>query len=100
MEPGVTGTRKGRGIAGMGLASPGCNGMVISGVTRTTSSVSLLFIDLDLNRFPRIGKLDKTGNLGDGFGHLVVDETGNDKALAFAQLDIGLHFARRQRREW
>ena len=36
--PGVTGTRKGRGIEGLGLASPGSNGMVISGVTRTTST--------------------------------------------------------------
>jgi hypothetical protein len=62
LEPGVIGTRKGRGIGTLGLASPGCSGMVISGVTRTTSSSSLFDILL-LNRFPRIGKLDRPGIL-------------------------------------
>src|SRR3984885_5857523 len=50
-------------MAGLGLASPGSSGIVISGVTITISSESLLENDLLLNRFPRIGRLDNTGIL-------------------------------------
>src|SRR3984893_3714665 len=58
---GALGARKSRGIAGMGLASPGCSGMVISGVTMTINSVLLRSTSLVLKRLPRIGRLDKPG---------------------------------------
>ena len=85
------------GIAGLGLASPGCSGMVISGVTMTTSSVSLLLSCLLLNRLPRIGILARPGILARRLGHLIVDQARDHKALPLTQLDVGLHPAGRQR---
>src|ERR1700693_6485747 len=53
--------RKSRGMAGIGLASPGASGMVTSGVTTTINSVLLRSTSLDLKRLPRMGRLDKPG---------------------------------------
>src|SRR5215471_11422710 len=58
---GVSGVKNSRGMAGMGLASPGASGMVISGVTITINSVLLRSTSLVLKRLPRMGRLDKPG---------------------------------------
>src|SRR6266478_9513487 len=57
----VTGARNSRGMTGKGFGSPACKGIVISGVTITTSSVLFRSTSLLLNRFPKIGRLDKPG---------------------------------------
>src|SRR5271166_2124324 len=63
LASGAIGVRKSCGMAGPGFASPGLRGMVISGVTITTSSVLFLLMSLLLNRFPSTGKADNPGIL-------------------------------------
>ena len=69
------------------------------GRNQTTNSVLLRSVSLVLNRFPRMGMLESPGILLTVSVNAIVNQAGDHKTLSLAQLNIGFHLARRQRRD-